>query len=163
MGAPGIGGVLPPNPAAPAPARFAPMPPSPAPPPGYFASHVRSSPSNDGVAVRSARFRSDRQAMAARFGRSAASTAAKLADVGPHFTGGELDGLKLIGFAIWERRDGKGRNITFPARQFTVGGDRRSFSLSRYVDNPVTQDRLRDFLLQAYQAHEQEAEQAATS
>ena len=32
---------------------------------------------------------------------------AKLADVELHFTGGELDGLKLIGFAIWERRDGK--------------------------------------------------------
>ena len=84
---------------------------------------------------------------------------AKLADVELHFTGGELDGLKLIGFAIWERRDGKGRNVTFPARQFTVGGDRRSFSLLRYLDNPSAQDRLRDFLLQAYQAHEQEVEQ----
>jgi hypothetical protein len=88
---------------------------------------------------------------------------AKLADVELHFTGGELDGLKLIGFAIWERRDGKGRNITFPARQFTVGGDRRSFSLLRYVDNPSAPDRLRDFLLQAYQAHEQEVEPTTTS
>jgi hypothetical protein len=88
---------------------------------------------------------------------------AKLADVELHFTGGELDGLRLIGFAIWERRDGKGQNVTFPARQFTVGGDRRSFSLLRYVDNPAAQDRLRDFLLQAYQAHEQEVEQSATT
>ena len=87
---------------------------------------------------------------------------AKLADVELHFTGGELDGLKLIGFAIWERRDGKGRNVTFPARQFTVGGDKRSFSLLRYVDNPVAQDRLRDFLLQAYLADAQESESGAT-
>jgi hypothetical protein len=30
-------------------------------------------------------------------------------------TDGPLDGLKLIGFSIWERRGG-GRNVTFPAR-----------------------------------------------
>jgi hypothetical protein len=53
-----------------------------------------------------------------------------------------------------------------PARgelQFTVGGDRRSFSLLRYVDNPTAQDRLRDFLLEAYQTHEREVEQTTTS
>jgi len=43
----------------------------------------------------------------------------KLADAELHFTGGPLDGLKLIGFAIWERRGGAGRNVTFPARQYT--------------------------------------------
>ena len=67
----------------------------------------------------------------------------------------------LLLLAIWHRRDGKGVNVTFPARQFTVGGDRRSFSLVRYVDNPAAQDRLRDFLLQAYQADTQEVESAA--
>jgi hypothetical protein len=87
----------------------------------------------------------------------------KLADVELHFTGGELDGLKLIGFAIWERRDGKGQNVTFPARQFTVGGDKRTFSLLRYVDNPGAQDRLREFLLQAYLADAQEVDSGATS
>ena len=46
--------------------------------------------------------------------------AGKLADVELHFAGGELDGLKLIGFAVWARRDGGGKNVTFPARQFTV-------------------------------------------
>lgn len=88
---------------------------------------------------------------------------AKLADVELHFAGGELDGLKLIGFVIWRRRDGKGRNVTFPARQFTVGGDRRSFSLLRYVEDPTAQDRLREFLLQAYEAHEQEVQEAPTA
>ena len=42
----------------------------------------------------------------------------KLADAELHFTEGPLEGLKLIGFAIWERRGGNGgRNVTFPARQ----------------------------------------------
>src|SRR5207247_106662 len=43
-----------------------------------------------------------------------------------------LDGLKLIGFAVWERKNG-GRNVTFPARQYSVNGERRSFALLRPV------------------------------
>ena len=50
----------------------------------------------------------------------------KLADAELHFTDGALDGLKLIGFAVWERRSGSGRNVTFPARQYSVNGERRS-------------------------------------
>ena len=41
----------------------------------------------------------------------------------------ELSGsnsLKLIGFAVWERRSVSGRNVTFPARQYSVNGERRS-------------------------------------
>ncbi len=38
----------------------------------------------------------------------------KLADAELHFTEGPLEGLKLIGFAVWERRGGNGRNVTFP-------------------------------------------------
>jgi hypothetical protein len=80
----------------------------------------------------------------------------KLADAELHFTGGELDGLKLIGFAVWSRRDGSGQNVTFPARQFTVHGARRSFSLLRAIDDSNAQERVREFVLQAYAAHEQE-------
>jgi hypothetical protein len=62
----------------------------------------------------------------------------KLADAELHFTDGELEGMKLIGFAIWERRGGGGgRNVTFPARQYVVNGDRRSFALLR----PITETR----------------------
>ena len=58
----------------------------------------------------------------------------KLADAELHFTDGPLEGLKLIGFAIWERRGGGGgRNVTFPARQYSVNGERRSFALLRPV------------------------------
>ena len=43
----------------------------------------------------------------------------KLADAELHFSSGSLEGLKLIGFAIWERRNGS-HTVTFPARQYSV-------------------------------------------
>jgi hypothetical protein len=86
----------------------------------------------------------------------------KLANAELHFSGGELDGLKLIGFAVWSRRDGK-RHVTFPTRRFTVDGERRSFSLLRAVENPSAQERLRDFVMQAYLADVREIEDLATS
>jgi hypothetical protein len=52
--------------------------------------------------------------------------AGKLADAELHFSDGPLAGLKLIGFAVWERRSGGGRNVTFPARQY---GQRRAAQL----------------------------------
>lgn len=85
----------------------------------------------------------------------------KLADAELHFTGGPCDGLKLIGFAIWERRTGGGRNVTFPARQYSVNGERRSFSLLRPIVDAGAQDRLRDLILSAYAAYEIELAQTA--
>lgn len=79
----------------------------------------------------------------------------KLADVELRFTDGELEGLKLIGFSIWERRRGSGRNVTFPARQYSVNGERRSFALLRPVLDAGAQDRVRDLILQAYAEFEQ--------
>ena len=81
----------------------------------------------------------------------------KLADVEVHFTSGPLEGLKLIGFAIWERRTGSGRNVTFPARQYSVNGERRSFALLRPITDSTGQDRIRDLILAAYAEHEAEA------
>ena len=77
----------------------------------------------------------------------------KLADAELHFSGGPLDGLKLIGFALWERKSG-GRNVTFPARQYTVNGERRSFALLRPIVDATSQERLRDIILEAYKEHE---------
>ena len=85
----------------------------------------------------------------------------KLADAELHFTDGPLEGLKLIGFSIWERRTGGGRNVTFPARQYSVNGERRSFALLRPITDATTQERLRDLVLQAYAEHEQSAIEAA--
>jgi hypothetical protein len=81
----------------------------------------------------------------------------KLADAELHFTSGPLEGLKLIGFGIWERKTGSGRNVTFPARQYSVNGERRSFALLRPVEDTTAQERIRDLILQAYQEHEAEA------
>ena len=79
----------------------------------------------------------------------------KLADAELHFSGGPLDGLKLIGFSIWERKNG-GRNVTFPARQYSVNGERRSFVLLRPIVDPNSQDTLRDLVLDAYKEYETE-------
>ena len=100
----------------------------------------------------------------------------KLADAEIHFTGpwdervGEhhavrdatgatpssaLDGLKLIGFGVWERRTGGGRNVTFPARQYVVNGERRSFALLRPTGDVTAQDRIREAILEAYAEYEE--------
>ena len=81
------------------------------------------------------------------------SPAGKLADAELHFSGGPLDGLKLVGFSVWERKQG-GRNVTVPARQYSVNGERRSYALLRPVADMVAQDRLRDIILEAYKEHE---------
>ena len=86
----------------------------------------------------------------------------KLADAELHFTDGVLDGLKLIGFAVWERRSGSGRNVTFPSRQYTVNGDRRSFALLRPVADAASQERVRELVLEAYAAFEQEQTEEAS-
>ena len=74
----------------------------------------------------------------------------KLADAELHFSEGVLDGLRLIGFSIWERRGGAGRNVTFPARQYSVNGERRSFALLRPIGDGTAQEKLRELVLQAY-------------
>jgi hypothetical protein len=81
----------------------------------------------------------------------------KLADAELHFTEGPLEGLKLIGFTIWERRTGGGRNVTFPARSYSVNGERRSFALLRPAVDGTAQNRIRDLILEAYQEHEERA------
>ena len=81
----------------------------------------------------------------------------KLAEAELHFDADALDGLKLIGFGIWERRGGNGRNVTFPARQYSVNGERRSFALLRPVVDATAQDKLRDLILAAYADFEQTA------
>lgn len=77
----------------------------------------------------------------------------KLADVELHFDDGPLQGLKLIGFSVWSRRgDAAGYNVTFPARQYTVNAERRSFALLRPIEDPNAQNRIRDIIIDAYAA-----------
>ena len=85
----------------------------------------------------------------------------KLAEAELHFGGySPLAGLKLIGFSIWERRGGNGRNVTFPARSYVVNGDRRSFALLRPIVDTTAQTNVRDLILEAYAQYEEVAEAA---
>lgn len=85
------------------------------------------------------------------------SPAGKLADAELHFTDGPLAGLKLLGFAVWERRSGSGRSVTFPARTYSVNGERRSYALLRPLTDVKAQDHIRDLVLSAFAKFEAEA------
>ena len=83
----------------------------------------------------------------------------KLADAELHFTEAPLEGLKLIGFSVWEQKrgGGGGRNVTFPARQYNVNGERRSFALLRPIVDTTAQGKLRELILDAYAEWEAQA------
>ena len=83
--------------------------------------------------------------------------AGKLAAAALHFGEGVLAGLKLIGFSIWERRGGNGRNVTFPARSYAVNGERRSFALLRPIVDTTAQEAVRQLILDAYDEYEERA------
>ena len=81
----------------------------------------------------------------------------KLAEAELHFTDGPLEGLKLIGFSVWERKTGTGHNpFTYPDR----AKERRSFALLRPAIDSTAQNRIRDLILEAYEEHAGAAERA---
>ena len=86
--------------------------------------------------------------------RTAGAPAGKLADAELHFSDGLLAGLKLVGFTVWDRHDPRGRSVTFPARQYTIDGERRHFVLLRASEEAARTDQLRDLILRAYSEHE---------
>src|SRR5712691_7354717 len=77
----------------------------------------------------------------------------KLADAELHFTEGPLEGLKLIGFSIWERRGGNGRNVTFPTRQYSINVERRAFALVRPIVDVAAQTNVHELILEAYRQY----------
>ena len=79
--------------------------------------------------------------------------AGKLADAEIHFTEGILAGLKLVGFTVWDARDGDNPGVTFPARQYRVNGERRHYSLLRVKNSEFeAADKLRQEIVEAYAA-----------
>ena len=82
--------------------------------------------------------------------------AGKLADAELHFEDqdGPLRGLKLVGIAIWQRRGGTDRRVTFPARRYSLNGEQRSYALLRPISESPTQasaqNRVRELILQAF-------------
>lgn len=90
------------------------------------------------------------------------SVSSKVADAELHFTdqAGPLAGLKLIGFQVWERKStgtvsnmpiAHRFNVTFPARQYSINGERRSFALLRPATGNATTELVRDAILTAYE------------
>lgn len=75
----------------------------------------------------------------------------RVAEAELHFPDGPLEGLKLIGFSVWQRRTGGGLNVTFPARSYSINGERRSFALLRPIADVTVQDRIRDAIIAAYE------------
>ena len=47
--------------------------------------------------------------------------------------------------------------MTFPARQYSINGERRSFALLRPVTDSNSQSRVRELVLQAYADFEAQA------
>ena len=90
------------------------------------------------------------------------SPVGKLADAELVFEDGVLAGLKLVGFAIWERRGGTGRSVTMPARTFSVNGERRSFALLRPVGDTSAQEPIRALVLEALAEFETQQKAAET-
>jgi len=82
----------------------------------------------------------------------------KLADAELHFFGGALDGLKLVGFGVWQRPSG-GRNVTVPARQYSVNGETRSSSILRPIATGAATQRLVELILQSFTATRDEEHQ----
>jgi len=58
-------------------------------------------------------------------------------------------------------RHAQHRNVTFPARQYHVNGERRSFALLRPLTDTAAQERLRDLVLEAFAEYEQEIARTA--
>lgn len=78
-------------------------------------------------------------------------TTNKLAEAELYMHSGILAGLKLIGFAVWASRlKTERRNVTMPARQYTVNGERRSYAVLRPHTDTKASDGIRDAILSAY-------------
>lgn len=81
--------------------------------------------------------------------RSSGPAPHQVADAELHFTEGPLTGLKLIGFTVWQGRDGR-RTVVFPSRFYSVNGERRAFALLRDSGRADARTGLTDVILAAY-------------
>lgn len=77
------------------------------------------------------------------------NTVGMLAHAELRFTTGPLKGLRLVGFNVWEGRNGR-LIVTMPARQYSFNGERRSFALLRCIEDPEDADKLKDLIADEY-------------
>lgn len=74
----------------------------------------------------------------------------KLADVELVFDDGPLEGLKLVGTAIWATRDAGEVSITFPARSYQGEDGLRYFNFLRPEGDRAALDRLKAIIREEY-------------
>jgi hypothetical protein len=77
--------------------------------------------------------------------------ARKLADAEVHFTAGPLEGLKLVGFGIWQEATGR-RSVSFPGEAAKNIGCHAVCLLP--VDTPAARESFQQVVLDAYRAFE---------
>lgn len=75
----------------------------------------------------------------------------KLADVELIFDDGPLEGLKLVGTAIWATREAGEVSITFPARSYQGEDGLRYFNFLRPEADKAALDRLKAMIKEEYQ------------
>jgi hypothetical protein len=66
---------------------------------------------------------------------------------------GPLGGMKLVGFSLWRNTD-RQVSVTFPARAFGAGGERRFFDLLRPAQGaaPDLVRKVKNWIIEEYQA-----------
>ncbi len=65
---------------------------------------------------------------------------------------GPLQGMKLVGFTLWQSPDGE-VYVTFPSRSFGVGSERRFFDFLRAGEGDITGvKRVKAWILDEYRA-----------
>jgi hypothetical protein len=66
---------------------------------------------------------------------------------------GPLAGMKLVGFSLWRNSEGE-IFVSFPARPFSAGGERRFFDLLRSVEgDPADGKRVKGWILERYRSN----------
>ena len=78
----------------------------------------------------------------------------KLADAELHFTDGPLEGLKLIGFGIWERRIWQAEMSHSPPASTASTASAAASRSSGRSSTTTAQNRIRDLILDAFQEYE---------
>jgi hypothetical protein len=70
---------------------------------------------------------------------------------------GPLAGMKLVGFGLWTGAEGD-MSVTFPARAFGSGGERKFYDYLRSAENNVADSRrVKDWILEEFRASRQAA------
>jgi len=81
---------------------------------------------------------------------SDAAPTGKLAEAELHFHTGPLAGLRLVGFTVWSDRQGDRQRVSFPARSYSVNGERRHYALLRPTEDATARQAVEALILAAY-------------